>query len=305
MATSSTARRVLSNTLLANTLLLGSLLLAACFEPAGNSVPPPEPATTSSGPAESAFTYDAWSQALQQVDDQGLVDYAALVAEPSALRSFYGSLANLAPATFASWSEQDRIAFWINAYNALTLLAIVDRWPLERTGMKSMIHPRGIRWITGVWDRLQWTVLGQTVTLDDIEHQILRKEFIEPRIHAALVCGAMSCPPLRNTAFEGPRLDDQLDDQMERFVTNPRTGLAINRERGQVLLSKIFDWYGADFVATDLPATGYGSHAAKERATLAAASFFLSDEDRGFLEQAEYSVGYLDYDWSLNEQPIP
>lgn len=302
MATLPIPQRALRFTVL-GTLLLGSLV--ACFEPAGGSVSPPEAIAHDGISAEQPFRYDAWSQALLHVDDEGLVDYAALVADPSSLRSFYTHLANLSPETFGAWSEQDQVAFWVNAYNALTILAIVDRWPLERTGMKSMMHPRGIRWIAGVWDKLEWTVLGRTVTLDDIEHKILRQDFVEPRIHAALVCAAMSCPPLRNTAFEGPSLDEQLDDQMERFVTNEQTGLAINRKRGRVLLSKIFDWYGDDFVATDLPPSGYGSHAPKERATLSAAAFFLSDEDSEFLEVADYSVGYLDYDWSLNEQQAP
>ena len=272
-------------------------LLAGCRLEAGSSATPP------AARAEKGFSYDGWNLALQRVDDHGLVDYAALVADPSGLRAYYAAVANLAPDTYAGWDDSEKIALWINTYNALTVLAIVEHWPLQRSGLASLAHPRGIRWIPGVWDKLEWTVLGRTITLDGIEHQTLREEFAEPRIHAALVCGARSCPPLRNEPYEGARLDQQLEDQMRRFANNPQTGLRIDQAAGRVSLSRIFDWYGDDFVASYLPASGYGAHSDKQRATLAATAAYRSAADRAFLEQGNYSVDLLDYDWSLNEQP--
>lgn len=292
-------------------VLVGALMLTAAgcradAEPEPLSARAPQPTNLSpetTGMTETAPTFDDWATVLETVDARGLVDYEALVADPSALRRFSQAIADLEPQTFEGWSEDARIAFWINAYNALTIQAIVERWPLERSGLKAMMHPRGIRWISGVWDKLEWTVMGRGITLDGIEHGTLRENFEEPRIHAALVCAAMSCPPLRNEPFLGAELDRQLDEQMRAWVGNPEIGLSIDRDSGAVKLSKIFDWYGEDFVPTDLPASGFGDGKDKVRASLAASARYVSDADRRFLETGDYSVDFLDYDWSLNEQP--
>ncbi len=236
------------------------------------------------------------------VDDRGQVDYQALAADPTALDAYSSHLASLDRAAFDSWSDTEQIALLSNAYNTFTLQSIVDSLPLSRSfNLGSMAHPRGIRWISGVWDKKTWTLMGEPVTLDHIEHGILRKDYDEPRLHAALVCAAKSCPPLRHEPFTGAKLEAQLEDQMRRFVTNPAIGLAIDRAAGKVLLSKIFDWYGDDFVSRHLPADDFGDHGDKVRAVLAAATPHLDPEDQAYLREGNFSIGYLDYDWSLNE----
>ncbi len=240
---------------------------------------------------------------LSHVDDRGQVDYAALAQNPDDLRGYLDYLASLDRAEFDEWSDEEQIALLSNAYNAITLQSIVDALPLSRSfNLGSMAHPRGIRWISGVWDKTTWPLMGEDVTLDHIEHGVLRKDYDEPRLHAALVCAAKSCPPLRNTPFTGAALDEQFDDQMRRFVTNPAIGIAIDRKANTVGLSKIFDWYGEDFVGQHLPSSGFGAHDDKVRAVLAASAPFLDADDQAFLRRGNFSVDYLGYDWSLNEQ---
>ncbi len=238
------------------------------------------------------------ARVLERVDGEGLVDYAALKADAGDLDALYAAIANLDRGQYETWSEQRQIAFWVNAYNGLTLKAIVANYPPKRS-LASVIHPRGIRWIPGVWDKLAFTVMGREMTLNDIEHQVLRVDYDEPRIHAALVCAAISCPPLRDEPFVAERLEQQLDGQTRRFLDR---SFRIDRDAGKVYLSKILDWYGADFVNSFDPAAGFAGHSAAERAVLSFISGYLGAADQAYLRDGDYEVEYSAYDWSLNEQ---
>lgn len=249
------------------------------------------------------FDYSSYATALAAyVDDQGGVDYKGLKANPTDLEAYLKLVANLDAATFGSWSDREKIAFWCNAYNGLTLKAIIDNYPIQSSWTKSVLYPKNsIRQIDGVWDKLRFTVMGRKMTLEEIEHQELRAKFDEPRIHAALVCAANSCPPLRNKPFIASRLDDQLDDQMKAFLSHP-TKFKVDPSRDVVYLSKIYKWFGGDFVGrygTDSKFQGFDSN---ERAVLNASSAYIGQEERRFLETGRYKIKYLDYDWTLNEQ---
>ena len=256
------------------------------------------------GNAQAAkLTYAPYASALKKhVDDKGMVNYAALKADRADLDRFARLLAGLKGEAYEKWDEKTKIAFWSNAYNALTLKAIIDNYPIKGGFWKSRIYPKNsIRQIPGVWDKLQFLVLGQKMTLNDIEHKQLRARFNEPRIHVALVCAAMSCPPLRNEPYTGKKLDAQLRDQTVRFLAHPRR-FRIDRQAGQVHLSKIFEWFGGDFVKTYKPAEGVEGRSDAERAVLNFSAAHLPKEDGDFLRQKKYSVSYLEYDWTLNEQ---
>ncbi|MEM7350914.1 MAG: FAD-dependent oxidoreductase, partial [Acidobacteriota bacterium] len=253
-------------------------------------------------PEPNGYSHAAFGRVLEQVDDEGLVNYAALAADRSDLEAYYAKVAMLDPEVYDSWSEEQQIAFWNNAYNALTLLAIVENYPIERSpSMSSVMHPRGIRWIPGVWDKLMFRVMGREMTLNAIEHEVLRVEYDEPRIHWSLVCAAISCPPLRNEPYTAERLDEQLDDQTRRVVALP-SNFRIDRQAGKVQVSKILQWYGEDFVFSFEPEEGFGDHSEAERSFLSFLSSYLNEADREYLESGTYDVEYLDYDWSLNEQ---
>ncbi|NIA21298.1 MAG: DUF547 domain-containing protein [Anaerolineaceae bacterium] len=255
------------------------------------------------GPATAAFSYGDYAAVLKAcVDDNGLVNYGKLKADHKHLNSFAVALARLDRGLYDKWSDPGKIAFWINAYNALTLLAIVEHYPIKSSVPASLVYPRNsIRQIPGVWDKLQFVVMDRRMTLNDIEHATLRKQFNEPRIHVALVCAAMGCPKLRNEPYSGRRLGDQLDDQSRSFLASP-SQFRIDRRRGRVGLSSIFKWFGDDFVECYGTAENFSGHSKSRRATLAFASRYLSASDAEYLASQRYDIDYLDYDWSLNEQ---
>lgn len=252
---------------------------------------------------EGAFNFESYAAVLERfVDDEGMVDYEGLKADGGALENLLEAMAALDRGTFDLWSDDAKVAFWINAYNALTLDAIIDHYPIKASFVRSLRYPKNsIRQIPGVWDKLEWAVMGRKMTLDDIEHETLRADFNEPRIHVALVCAAMGCPPLRNEPYVGERLDEQLDDQAGKFFANPAK-LRVDRDAGRLYLSPIFDWFGEDFVKTYGTDEKFEWYGEVERAVVSFVSRYLSKDDGEYLESRELSIRHLDYDWSLNQQ---
>lgn len=234
------------------------------------------------------------------VDEQGLMNYRALQADRVQLDAFAANVGALDRAVYESWPEAEKIAFLLNAYNALTLEAILANYPIKPSLTGAALYPKNsIRQIPGVWDRLEFQLLGQTATLDMIEHQMLRKQFNEPRIHLALVCASIGCPTLHNEPYEATRLNEQLDDQTRKLLADPRK-FKLDRQARVVYLSPLFKWYGSDFVkrfSAEQPA----GHGAAERAVLNYFGSLLNPDDRGFLGKEKFKIKYLDYDWSLNE----
>lgn len=272
-------------------LLMGVIaVLAGCTSaspPAQNGSQTTQVAVASSTP----LSYKDYETVLRTyVNANGLVDYPALQANPQVLKGFIAQLGAVSPDTYAAWSDNEKIAFLINAYNAITMESIIDQNPLKGS----------IKDIFGVWNFKKHTVMGRSLTLDNIEHNILRKDFQEPRIHAALVCAAVSCPPLRQEPFTGEKLEAQLDDQVRKWLSSPK-GLQIDRTQNRVAISSIFDWFGEDW-QTQYAIDGKFTGSAKERSVLNFISNYVNPEDKEYLEQGNYKLSHLNYDWSLNRQ---
>lgn len=224
------------------------------------------------------------------VDDEGWVNYTDLQQSREALDSFNNALVTVDDATLSGWSEEEQIAFWINAYNSLTLKSIIDQTPLKAS----------IKDITGVWRLRKHPINQKQKTLNEIEHDVLRVDFDEPRLHAAIVCAAISCPPLRNESFTGENLDAQLDEQVVQWLARP-DGLKIDKEAGEVKVSKIFDWFGGDWIPSYGVDSGF-TGSKEEQAVLNFISQYVSEEDQAYLEAGDYKISYFNYDWSLNKQ---
>lgn len=240
-------------------------------------------------PAQAKSTYQVapYREVLTQfVSPKGVVNYKAMKKKEGSLARYMVYLARVSPAEYKRWTNTEKIAFWINAYNALTLKAILEHYPVS-----------SIRKISGVWNKKTFQVMGQSMTLDHIEHQILRKQFNEPRIHMALVCASKSCPPLRNRPFTGKQLSQELNQQTQQFVRDP-SKFKIEQAQKKVYLSSIFKWYGQDFVPYYKTTAYQGSQ--KQRASLKFLSGYLSPSQQKFLKTAQYRITYLSYDWSLN-----
>ncbi|MGK7909730.1 MAG: DUF547 domain-containing protein [Synechococcus sp.] len=224
------------------------------------------------------------------VDERGLVDYEGLQANREPLDTYLADLAALDEATYNSWSEDEQIAYWVNAYNAITLMSIIDQDPIKPS----------IKDILGVWRVRRHAVYGGEKTLDGIEHGILRKFYDEPRVHAALVCAALSCPLLRAEPYVGELLDAQLDEQVEQWLAKS-DGFRIDREGNTVYLSKIFDWFTSDWEPSYGVEEGFTGNSA-QKAVLNFVSQYADEGDIDYLKAGDYEVKFFDYDWSLNVQ---
>ena len=228
--------------------------------------------------------HGSFTQLLERfVDRQGDVDYEALQAQADSVLAPY--LQVLATTHLAPLDREARLAFWINAYNAYTLKLIVDHYPV--TSIRDIEGPPNG---DTPFQRPVGPVADTVRTLDEIEHEIIRERFEEPRIHFALVCAAKSCPRLRLEAYTGPRLDQQLDDQAHRFLHADRKN-RIPADDGRVALSRILKWYGSDF----------GPTPAAVQQELAS---YFEGSVRDSLSRGAYEVRFLPYDWTLNDQSL-
>jgi hypothetical protein len=240
-------------------------------------------------------SYSVYDGLLKKyVTQQGRVDYAGLKAAPGALERFLGSIAEVPRKQFDTWTESRQLAFLINLYNAATLKLIIDHYPVD-----SIKNIGGF--FRSPWDIAFIRLFDATITLNHLEHGILRKHYREPRIHMALVCAAKGCPPLRNEAYTAEKLDSQLEDQSFRYLASA-AGLRIDRRENVVYMSSIFKWYGDDFRDVYTPEHGFDGLNKTERAVANFCSRHLSAAAARFLEKGGYDIEYLDYDWSLNRQ---
>jgi hypothetical protein len=219
------------------------------------------------------FDHTLFSNLLKEYVRDGRVDYPALRARGKGQLNTY--LKSLATAQPESMPHSERVAFWLNAYNALVIHLIVEG------NSPSSVLSRG-----GFFRRSRFEVAGENLTLDDIEHSALRPLAKDPRVHFVLVCGAKSCPPLRADAFLGSaQLEQDLEQATTRFLNDPKQ-VQIDWQQRRLRVSKLFDWYAEDFGEV-IP------FIAKYRTA----------EERAQLLEGKWKVDFFDYDWSINATP--
>ncbi len=235
------------------------------------------------GPAH-AFdhTHANFDQVLRTHVKGGWVAYGELAADRTGLDTYVDSLAAVDGAEVAGFSRAEAMALWINAYNALTLEVMIDHGPVA-----------SIRDIEGAWDGIRHDVAGRSLTLNEIEHEILRKLYPDARLHMVLVCAARSCPKLYAGAFTPANLEQRLDAASAGFVTDDQRNVW-SASGGELEVSRIFEWYGGDFVDR------YASKGGGDDATAGIRGFFAAYLDDPAVGQSTVKVSYLDYDWSLN-----
>jgi hypothetical protein len=227
-----------------------------------------------SGPV---FDHRAFEALLRKyVDDDGGVEYAGLAGEAARLDAYIDSVSK---APFDQLGRDEKLALLINAYNAFTLRLIIEYHPV-----------RSIRDIPASkrWEDRRWNVGGHVWSLNQIEHEQIRPKFNEPRIHFALVCAAVGCPPLRTEAYTAERLEDQLEDQT-RHVHGHDRWYRYDHDRNVVELTKLYDWYRGDFEQAAGSVTAY-------------AAAYSADLKRALAAGAPPKVRWLEYDWSLNDK---
>ncbi|HKK15897.1 MAG TPA: DUF547 domain-containing protein [Gammaproteobacteria bacterium] len=245
--------------------------------------------TVSISPRAFAFdhTYQAYDSLLRDiVVEKGLqtaVDYNRLHNNPARLDEFTQNIESVSRADYDSWSADQQLAFLINAYNALTLQLIIMHYP----GIESIKDTGGF--FSSPWKKEFFKLLGEQSSLDHIEHDLIRQHFNEPRIHFAVNCASLSCPPLQPFAYVADKLDEQLDYATRRFLQDPERNRYIADEQ-RLELSSLFKWYGEDF----------------KKAAGSIENFvapYISDDPgtRKAITSNHTATGFLDYDWSLND----
>lgn len=262
--------------------IAATLLAAACS--CSSNAPTPMHSTSITLGADFDHTHSDFTVVLAQVVNGEQVDYTTLKGIAQQLDHYLAQLEATDPADFASWTREQRYAFWINAYNAYILRLIRDA-----------DNPASIRDLGGavfgrIWD-LKLIPLGKLapaleqdlLSFGNIEHDILRPQFKDARTHAAINCASESCPPLQAFAFNADGLEIQLEETMVKFLGNSRLN-KFDREAKTLEVSSIFDWFGEDFERDE------GDIRAYVQRYLGEGNAWISGADLSFLE----------YSWSLN-----
>lgn len=194
------------------------------------------------------FNHANFHNMLQEYVADGQVDYKGLKDNRALLTEYLESLERVKVDEFQQWPEPEQLVFWINAYNAITLDGILQNYPIQWGELiaRARFPQNSIRQISGFWDKDFVKVMGKDVTLNDIEHKILRKEFGDPRIHFAIVCATIGCPISESQGFFADDLAQRLDQAIRNFI-NDRDKVRLDRQQNILFLSSIFDWYKADF----------------------------------------------------------
>lgn len=217
-----------------------------------------------------------WDQLLKKyVKDDGLVDYKGFQQEDELLQLYLDQLSLQAPTS--EWSEEEKLAYWINAYNAFTVKIIADNYPLS-----SISELHRVPGVATIWHEELFEIGGQASSLNQIEHGILRRDFEEPRIHFAINCASMSCPELRAEAYVPEKLEEQLMEQARLFL---RQDIRNQINPQEIKLSRIFFWFKGDFT---------------KQGTLI--DFINQYLDEKVSQDAD--IQFLEYDWSINDLTI-
>lgn len=212
------------------------------------------------------FDHNPWSDLLQRhVSEAGNVDYKSFMNDRYVIHHYITSLGENMPGE--DWSKEDKLAYWINAYNAMTIDLIIRNYPVD-----------SIKDIKDPWKQRLWKLGVKWYNLDEIEHQILRK-MNEPRIHFGIVCASFSCPKLLNSAFTASQVDNQLTKATREFLKDSNRNVITT---DHIQISKIFQWFSKDF---------------KENGSII--DFLNQYSDIQISSKAKKS--YIDYNWDLNE----
>jgi hypothetical protein len=228
-------------------------------------------------PGSEPPSHATWDTLLHRhVSAAGKVDYRGFGKDSLLLNQYLDSLSQHPPDP-KNWSREEQLAYWINAYNAFTVKLIVDHYPVK--GIQDL-HPKPyVPLVNTVWHIKFFRIGNQDFNLDQIEHAILRKQFDEPRIHFAIVCASVSCPPLRNEAYVAEKMEDQLDSQARLFINDPTR----NRlQPHQVDISQLFNWFTGDFT--------------KKENLIAFLNRYATVKIN-----PDAKIDYLEYNWDLNE----
>jgi hypothetical protein len=221
-----------------------------------------------------------WDFILKKYVLEGKVNYNKIISTPADLKRLNDYLTTLGTAEVSLLTRDERLAFWINAYNAFTVKLILNHYPLK--SIKDIKNP---------WKQKLWYAGGEKLSLDDIEHIKLRKEFREPRIHFAIVCASIGCPELYPEAFEKDKIEQMLNLITRNFFAEHRNfQLKASGKMTTIYLNRIFKWFKNDFGKDDKQMVEFIFP-------------YVQKQDRDLIKVSDdVTIKYLNYDWSLNDR---
>jgi hypothetical protein len=227
----------------------------------------------------SVFSFDhshtTFDGLLKKFVSNGKVDYKGLLDQPSELNSYLTSLSAVSQSEYNQFSKEEKISFLINAYNAFTVQLILDNYPIKSIRKIGMLP-------LAAWRKDFFTLLGKERSLGWIEHEKLRKDFSEHRIHFAIVCASIGCPILINEAYVAKKLESQLS-KSEKYFFSEKSKNRYDSAKKILYISEIFNWFKEDFTkGRTLP------------------QYLQTQFSETLDPNAE--IKYTDYDWNLNEK---
>ncbi|MBN1458828.1 MAG: DUF547 domain-containing protein [Armatimonadetes bacterium] len=251
-------------------MMLGTLLLG-CGQPDEAT---PTASATAEAAAAKPFDHALFDEILRAHVKNGFVDYAALKAErETQLDRYLQSLAEVKG--FAG--QDDELAFWLNAYNAGVIKAVLERYP----DIKSVMD------IEDFFTIKRWRLAGKTYSFDELENEIIRPKFTDPRVHFVLVCASRSCPPLQHEAMDAARVQSQLEAAAKAAI-NRRKYVQVDAEAKVLTVTRIMSWYQQDFVDHSGSIQNY-------------VATYIDEPQKSKLWRGQYTVKFMDYDWTLND----
>jgi Protein of unknown function, DUF547 len=238
-------------------------------------------------------------QLLELYVRDGLVYYNAVKSDRRRLDSYVAALNGPQARAIDRAPNDEQIAFWLNAYDALVLKTVVDNYPVR--GRASNYPPNSVRQIPGAFDKVTYTVAGRALTLDQIEMQVLAG-FRDPRLYLAIGRGAIGGGRLRSEAYNGAILGQQLASVATEFATGGHL-LDIDESSGAVTVTPIVSWRQADFIAAyaSTAAARFAERSPVEKALLAFIYSNMLPHEREFLERNQFRVQFAQFDWRLND----
>lgn len=212
-----------------------------------------------------------------------VVDYKAIKADPTLLNSYLKSIENISKIEYRTYDKNQKMALLINAYNAYTIKLIIDNYPI-----KSIKDIGNV--FSGPWDKKFINIIGEKISLGNIEHDKLRKDFKEPRIHFVIVCASIGCPALRRESYTDKKLEAQLADAEKIFLSDSNRNV-YHKDTNTVELSSIFKWFEEDFSSH----SGSLNNFIAEKVT-------TNKEVQNLIKNKKVKIKFQDYDWSLNQK---
>ena len=234
----------------------------------------------------SIFSFDhshsEFDKLLKKYVSKGLVNYSGLMNEKTSLLNYNKSLEEVSKSEYDAFSREEKLAFLINAYNSFTLQLILDHYPISSIGEIGGLFKK-VNLMRGTpWKKEFFTLVGEKRNLDWIEHEKLRKDFGEPRIHFAIVCASIGCPPLRAEAYVPKNINSQLESNKKVFLSDASKN-SYDASKNKLSISPIFKWFEKDFT---------------KKGTVQ--EFLENEFPAKVLKEAK--IEYTDYDWNLNVQ---